>query len=73
MKIITFIIFLEYIKQSFSSLPVWDFGASSFDLLQGNLYEDDVGSGIIWGEKTNNVYQNYRMHRTIKKDGGFVQ
>ena len=74
MKFITFIIFLEYIKISFSTLPLWNFTASSYDLLEGVSHEDDVSSYNIWGYNPNG-YEQYRMHRKIYKhsNGSILQ
>ena len=73
MKIFIYIIFLEYIKISFSTTPLWNFEASSYDLLkETNNYEYEymVNTGTIWGQ--NNVGK-FTIYKKIYKIDGVIK
>ena len=73
MKIFIYIIFLEYIKISFSTTPLWNFEASSYDLLkETNNYEYEymVNTGTVWGQ--NNVGK-FTIYKKIYKINGVIK
>ena len=71
MKILIYIIFLEYIKISFSTTPLWNFEASSYDLLkERNSYEYIVNTGTVWGQSNVGIFTIYKK---IYKINGVIK
>ena len=71
-NILIYILFLEYIKISFSLVPLWNFENSAKDLLKSSSkYEYIVSSGTLWG-KEDNFDETYTFKRIIYKRNDII-
>ena len=73
-KILIYLLFFEYIKISFSLVPLWNFEKSAKDLLEkSQRYEYDVTSGTLWGKEYGPYEETYTLKRIIYKKDDIIK